>query len=161
MQDMNFRNFIYVTTCLSFSVIIGAAVYEHIALWPNAFSEVPRSLSVFQGPYKLNPAAFWMPIHPITLGLFIITLVTTWKTQRRKNVLIPMAGYVLVLIITFLYFVPELLDLTGTPFSDVVDASRTERADRWVTLSLIRGGVLFVLAFILFFGLTKGKPKEV
>jgi hypothetical protein len=76
------------------------------------------------------------------------------------NVLIPMAGYVLVLIITFLYFVPELLDLISTPFNDSVDARLTERADRWVTLSLIRAGVLFILSFILFIGLTKTEHRE-
>jgi hypothetical protein len=160
MHDMNFKNLLYVSTCLSFSIVIGAAVYEHAALWPNAFSEVPRSLAVFQGPFKLNAAAFWIPIHPITLILFAITLTMSWKTQRRKHVLIPMAGYVLILATTFTFFVPELIDLTGTPYSNTVDASRSERADRWVTLSLIRGGVLFVMAFVLSMGLTKPEHNK-
>ncbi len=152
---MNFRNILYASACLSFSVIAGAAIYEHVALWPAAFSEPPKSLSVFQGPYKLNPAPFWMAIHPVTLVFMTITLILNWKTTRRKNVLIPMAGYVIILLTTFTFFVPELLDLTGTPYSDTVDPSLQSRGSRWVTLSLVRGGTLIVLAIILLLGLAK------
>ena len=152
---MNFRNILYALACLSFSVIVGAAIYEHTALWPAAFSELPKSLSVFQGPYHLNAASFWMSIHPVTLLLLVMTLVFSWKTNRRKPVLITMTGYVIILLTTFIYFVPELLELTGTPYSDTVDPSLQARASRWVTLSLVRGGILIVLAINLLLGLTE------
>ena len=152
---MNFRNFIYALSCLSFCVIVGAAIYEHTALWPAAFSEPPRSLTVFQGPYALNAAMFWMPVHPVTLLLLVVTLVFTWKTERKKNVLITVAGYVAILLITFTFFVPELIDLTGTPYSDTADQSLQVRGSRWITLSLIRAGVLICLAITLLTGLTK------
>lgn len=152
---MNFRNILYALACLSFSVIVGAAIYEHTALWPAAFSEPPKSLSVFQGPYRLNAAAFWMPVHPVTLLLLVITLVVSWKTKRRKHLLITMAGYVLILLATFSFFVPELLELTGTAYSDTVDPSLQARGSRWITLSLVRGGILIVLAINLLLGLTE------
>ena len=142
---MNFRNILYALTCLSFSAIIGAAVYEHIALWPAAFSEPPKSLSVFQGPYRLNAGAFWQSIHPVTLLLFGVTLFVGWKTTRRKNILIAVTGYALILTATFIYFVPELLELTATPYSDTVDASLQDRGSLWIALSLVRGGFLIVL----------------
>jgi NADH:ubiquinone oxidoreductase subunit 6 (subunit J) len=156
---MNFKNILYALACLSFSVIIGAAIYEHTALWPAAFSEPPRSLSVFQGPYRLDAASFWMSIHPVTLLLFVIALMVNWKTERRKPLLIAIIGYVVILITTFIYFVPELLELTGTPYSDSVDASLQSRGSRWITLSLIRGGVLIVLAMNLLLGLTKAETR--
>jgi hypothetical protein len=152
---MNFKNILYALTCLSFSAIIGAAIYEHIALWPAAFAEPPRSLSVFQGPYRLNAAPFWQSIHPVTLLLFTITLIVSWRTQRRKFILIALAGYVLILAATFIYFVPELLDLTGTPYADTVDPSLQTRGSRWINLSLVRGGILIVLAINLLLGLTE------
>jgi len=152
---MNFRNILYALTCLSFVVIVGAAIYEHTALWPAAFSEPPRSLSVFQGPYRLNAAIFWMSVHPVTLLLFVITLIVSWKTARRKNILIAMGGYVIILLTTFSFFVPELIALTGTPYSDTVDASLQTRGSRWITLSLIRLVVLLVLTMTLLLGLTK------
>lgn len=157
---MNFRNILYALTCLSFSVIVGAAIYEHTALWPAAFSEPPRSLAVFQGPYKLNAGMFWIPVHPITLLLLVVTLVLSWKTRRRKNVLIPLAGYVVILLTTFTFFVPELMDLTGTPYSDTIDASLQSRGSRWIMLSLVRLAVLIVLAMALLLGLAKGEERK-
>lgn len=154
---MNFKNFIYALTCLAFSAIIGAAIYEHTALWPAAFAEPPKSLAVFQGPYRLNAAPFWQSIHPVTLLLFIITLVFSWRTYRRRVILITLAGYIGILIATFIYFVPELLELTGTPFSDTVDTSLQERGNLWITLSLVRGGILIILAINLLLGLTERK----
>jgi hypothetical protein len=158
---MNVRNILYAVTCLSFSVIIGAGIYEHSALWPAAFSEPPKSLSVFQGPYKLNSAAFWIPVHPVTLVLFIGTLIVSWNTPRRRFVLIAMSGYVLILLATFAFFVPELLELTGTPYSDTVDQSLQSRGSRWIILSLIRAGLLIVLAITLLLGLTKESTKKI
>src|SRR5688572_30762573 len=154
---MNLRNILYALACLSFSSILGAALYEHVAVWPAAFSELPRSLSMFQGAYKLNSAMFWMPIHPITFVLLVITLILSWKTTRRKNLLITMTGYAIILISTFIFFVPELIDLINTPYADAFDPSLQSRADLWVTLSLIRAGVLIVLAMVLLLGLTKSE----
>jgi hypothetical protein len=154
---MNFRNILYALACLSFSAILGAAIYEHVAVWPAAFSEPPRSLYMFQGPYKLNAPVFWMTIHPVTLGLMVITLIISWKTTRRKNVAITLTGYVIILLATFSFFVPELIDLTSTPYNDTVDPSLQSRGSRWVTLSLIRAGVLIMLEIVLLLGLTKSE----
>ena len=73
--------------------------------------------------------------------------------------LIALVGYVFILIATFIYFVPELLELTGTPYSNTVNPSLQERASLWETLSLVRGGILIVLALNLLLGLTEPEPK--
>ncbi|MBD0255203.1 MAG: hypothetical protein ICV83_05745 [Cytophagales bacterium] len=152
---MNAKAILYAVACLSFSVVIGAAVYEHLAVVPQWSAAPPVSLSMFQGKYGLNAAAFWMPIHPVTLLLLVAALVFAWKTEGRKHVLITLAGYVLILGTTAAYFVPELLAITGTAFSETVDASLTQRANQWELLSLVRLSVLVVLAIILFLGLTR------
>lgn len=159
IRKMNFRNTLYALTCLSFSVIIGAAIYEHIALWPAAFSEPPKSLSVFQGPYRLNAAPFWQSIHPVTLLFFVVSLILNWKAPRKKHVLIPLAGYVAILVATFSFFVPELIELSGATYEDAVDPSLQSRGSRWITLSLIRGAILIILAMVLLFGLTKSEKS--
>lgn len=156
---MNFRNFLYIITCISFGVVIGAAVYEHTALWPVAYSMLPKSLAIFQGPYRFDSAPFWIYIHPVTLVLFISTAILTWNTERKKFVLIPLVGYIAVLLITFTYFVPELMDLLGSPYSDTYDVELTGRAQQWVTLSLIRGAFLIVFSGFLLLGLTKSEAR--
>jgi len=157
---MSFKNFIYSLTCLSFSIIIGAAIYEHLAVVPQWSAAPPASLSMLQGEYGLYAQAFWMPIHPITLVLMILTLLLSWKSPRRVNVAIPLIGYAAILAITFVYFVPELIAITTTPYADTVDAALTERAAQWEMLSLVRLGFLIVLSLVLFSGLTRSNHKR-
>lgn len=156
---MNVKNFLYGLSCFFYTIIIGAAVYEHLAVWPNAFAAIPASLGMFQGEYPLNAAPFWMSIHPVTLLTFLITLLTAWKSARRRHILLATLGYALVLAITFTYFVPELIELTSTPFSSEVSEELTSRGTRWENLSLVRLAFLVVIAVYLYAGAFKFAEK--
>jgi hypothetical protein len=153
------KNVIYALTCLAFTITIGGATYEHLNVVPRWSAAPPVSLSMFQGEYGLNPALFWMVIHPVNLLLFIVTTVLFWKTDRRKNTITVFAAYIVILMITSIYFVPELISITTTPFSNTVDASLTQRAAQWELLSIVRLFVLIGLALYLFLGLTKPLKK--
>jgi hypothetical protein len=152
---MNFKSIVYALTCLSFSVVIGAAIYEHIAVVPRWSAAPPLSLSMFRGKYGLNPTPFWKAIHPVTLILLAASIILFWKTGARWHLLITSVGYVLILLITFIFFVPELIAITGSAMSGNADISLTKRAGLWETLSLVRLSVLVVLSIVLFLGLTK------
>ena len=149
------RNFFLILASISFVVVIGGAVYEHLALVPVWTSAVPASLSVFQGEYRLTPEKFWMLIHPVAIVLMVIALIANWATDRRALIVGSLVGYAIVLAVTALYFVPELMALTQTPFSETVDAALTDRANRWEMLSLVRLGFLFLLAIGLLSALAK------
>lgn len=157
---MDIKNFFYATACLIFCIIIGAAVYEHVAIWPNAFKEPPLSLTMLQGKYGLHSAPFWMMIHPVTLAFFIINLILSWKTERRKNILIALIGYVIILISTFIYFVPTLMSIIETPYTATIDVAMSKKANMWEILSIVRLAALIILAFVLFIGLTKPNHKK-
>lgn len=152
---MNARTIFYILTCLAFTIIIGAAVYEHAAIWPTAYIAPPKSLAFFQGEHPLRADLFWKPVHPVTVLLFAIALTLNWKTARRRYLVISFSAYATILLITFSFFVPELLSLTATPFSETVDPSIQQRGNTWVALSLVRLGVLIIASLVLFFGLTK------
>jgi hypothetical protein len=156
---MLIRNLLLSLACLSFVIVIGGAVYEHIAVVPRWSAAAPASLVMFQGPYGLNPAPFWQIIHPITLVLFIAALVSNWKTDRRKFILIAFSGYFMILVVTAIYFVPELMSITGTPFTEIVDSDLTKRAGQWEMLSLIRLAFMFGLALTVLTSLTKSAVK--
>ena len=151
----NYKNIIYAFTCLSFAIVIGGAVYEHTAVAPLWSAAPPKSLAMFQGEFGLKADRFWKMIHPITLLLFIATLIAFWKSVRRKNILVALVGYVAILAVTTVYFVPELLSIIESPYSDQPDAGLTARAQMWVTLSLVRLAVLVFLSVSLFLGLAK------
>jgi hypothetical protein len=156
---MNTKNILYALTCISFSMVLGAGIYEHVAIWPSAFSEPPRSLTMFQGAYKLNAAPFWQSIHPVTMVLFITTLALNWRTPRRRYVLIPLIAYVVILAITFAFFVPTLLQITGTTYSDTVREDLQDLGRLWVNLSLARAAVLLICAAMLMVGMTKSEEN--
>ncbi|MCC5907333.1 MAG: hypothetical protein JJU13_14065 [Balneolaceae bacterium] len=156
---MNLKNLIYVLTCLFFTMISGAALYEHIAVVPQWSAAPPASLSMFQGEYGINPESFWMMIHPVTLLFMITTLILCWKSAQRKYLLITFSGYILILISTAIYFVPELIALTTIEFSETADAELTDRAGLWEIMSIIRMIIIMGLAVVLFFGLTKSDER--
>lgn len=158
---MMYKSLIYSLACLSFAIVIGGAVYEHLAVVPRWSAAPPQSLAMFQGAYGLNAAAFWKPIHPVTLLLLALALAASWKTAARRPVLVVFASYVAILLITFIFFVPELLAITGTAYSETADADLTRRAGLWEILSLVRLAFLIVLGLILFTGLTRlGPPRS-
>ena len=159
------KDIIYSIACLSFAIIIGGAVYEHLNVVPQWAAAPPVSLSMFQGEYGLKPDLFWKIIHPVTILLFTLSLIIHWRSDRRKNLSIVFIGYAIILLITTIYFVPELISITTTPFAAVADLELTHRASLWEMLSLVRLGVLFILAIILFTGLTRANqplsvPKQ-
>jgi hypothetical protein len=113
---------------------------------------------MFQGPYALNPGPFWMAIHPITVLLMTVALILNWRGPRRRPILLVLGGYVLVLAITFAYFVPVLLGIIATPYADVVDPAMRASAARWEVLSIVRLVFLMVLAVVLLGALAR--PAE-
>jgi hypothetical protein len=158
---MDLKNIVYAFACLSFAVVIGAAIYEHVAVVPRWSAAPPISLSMFQGKYGLNPTPFWMWIHPITLVLLAAAIILFWKTDSRQHLLITTIGYVVILIITFAHFVPELIAITSSAYSENIDSSLTKRASLWETLSLVRLSVLIVLSIVLFLGLTRPAVQSI
>lgn len=154
------KTFSLILACISFIVVIGGAVYEHAAIVPVWTKAIPASLTMFQGEYAIAPAVFWQAIHPVTLLLFVAALILNWKTPRRNHIVASFAGYVLVLAITFAFFVPELLELTQTAYTPTIDAARTARGHAWEFYSLMRLAFLIVLAITLLFGLSKCVEKR-
>jgi hypothetical protein len=150
------KTILLILAAILFIIVIGGGVYEHIAVVPKWKQAPPESLAMFQGKYGLNPGNFWEKIHPVTLALLIAALVANWKTARKKYILITIAGYAVALVVTFLYFVPELLSIIHTPYQAVADNGLIKRAGTWEILSLIRLAYCFALAMVLLYALTKG-----
>ena len=154
------RTLIAIAASISFIIVIGGATYEHAAVVPVWASAPPASLSMFQGEYGLRAANFWIPVHPITIILLLAGSIANWKSERRNFMLVTLGGYVAVLLLTFLYFVPELVSITTSSFSNAVDSALVRRAKTWETLSLVRLVFLAGLAVSLLFGLSKSSDAR-
>lgn len=149
------RTFVLILGAISFIIVIGGAVYEHTALVPVWTNAIPASLSMFQGEYGLRPINFWSWVHPVTMLLLVLALVLNWRTARKPYIILVIGGYFLALLVTFIYFVPELLLLTQTAFSTSIDPDLTARGGRWESLSLFRLAFMFLLAIVLLFAVAR------
>jgi len=154
------RTLILVIASIGFIIVIGGATYEHVSVVPVWSSAPPASLSMFQGDYPLSAWNFWMPIHPLNVILLLTSLILNWNTERRKFILLTIGGYFLVLVATFIYFVPELMSIVQSSYSAVVDAELTRRAKNWELFSLVRLGVIMILAVSLLLGLSKSSDPK-
>ena len=157
----NLKNILYILSCIAFTVIIGAAIYEHLSVWPKALSGPPASLTIFQGEFGHDGGVFWRNIHPVTLFLMILSLIFFWRSERRLNLLITFGGYLVIIAVTAIYFVPELVEIIKTPYAEAVDAGLVARGQLWEQLSIVRLFVLIGLACFLLLGLTKAPNSAV
>lgn len=149
------KDSLLILASICFLIMIGGATYEHIAVIPAWSAAPPASLTMFQGEYGLAAQYFWMAMHPVTLLLMIISLVLHWRTYRRKPLILVLSGYIVILITTALYFVPVLLSIINTPYSETPDPALISKASLWEILSLVRLLFLFILAYIILLSLTK------
>jgi hypothetical protein len=150
----SFPNFLYILASIAFITIIGGAIYEHAAVVPVWSVAPPHSLSMFQGEYGLQAANFWKPVHPVTILLLAVALITNWRQPSRKQIAIVFGCYLFILVITALYFVPELLSITSSEYSTAASEDLTSRAQTWEKLSLVRLSALLLMAVVLLHGLS-------
>ena len=137
-------------------ILLGAIAYSHTAFLPVYLSDLPNSAAVVNGKYALNEAPFWMTIHPLLILSLIASLALNWKfPARRKLIALSFGIYVSVLIVTRVYFLPELMAFAKSPESTLPDSEWLARGHRWLSLSLIRGVFCFLGFVPLLIALTK------
>jgi len=143
--------------------LLGGIAYSHLVYFPVYLSALPNSAVIVNGPFGLHEAIFWMTIHPLLILSCLAALVLNWKTRsRRKLILISSAIYILVIVVTQIYFLPELIAFERSPESNVSPAEWLARGQRWQRLSWIRGAIMYAGILPLLIALTKpvGIPKE-
>jgi len=143
--------------------LLGGITYSHLVYFPVYLSALPDSAVVVRGPYGLHEAIFWMTVHPLLILSIIVALVVNWKVRsRRKLILISFGIYFVVLVITQIYFLPELMTFERSPESNVLRLEWVERGQRWQRFSWIRGAVMYAGILPLLLALTKpaSVPKE-
>lgn len=146
-----------------YGILIGAIVYAHIAFFPAYLQDLPNSAVVVSGKYGINEAPFWMSIHPLLVLSLLIALVANWKTKTRRNLIaVTFVIYATVLVITTIYFVPELMAFAKSAESGLPAAEWRTRGHRWNTYSIIRGAFVFAGFLPLLIALSKSDnaPQE-
>ena len=144
MKNSSFGTYALALSLLIWGVLLGGVLYSHLVFFPVFLSNLPESSSIVTGTYGLNEAPFWMTIHPILVLSLIVALISNWRTRRRYLIAVSLVIYVVILIISAVYFVPELIAFGGSLTSDVPKAEWMARGSRWYYLSCTRGIILFL-----------------
>jgi len=136
--------------------LLGGIAYSHLVYFPVYLSALPESAVVVNGPYGLREAVFWMTIHPLLILSLILALALNWKSRpRRVRVLLSFAVYAAVIVVSALYFIPELVAFERSPQSGLSPAEWLERSRLWQRLSWVRGAVMYAGILPLLVALTK------
>ena len=88
MKKLNLPNLTLIALVVSCLVQVGAQLFALSVVASTVSEAPPRSFAMLQGEYGYNSSAFWDTVPMITFVLFIIALVTNWKNQRRKQLII-------------------------------------------------------------------------
>jgi hypothetical protein len=140
MPKLNLRDIALMISILILGALLGGVVYSHLVYFPVFLSSLPDSSVLVNGPYALHEERFWLLIHPLAILSLIISLVLNWKIRaRRKLIIIPLVVYLLAIVATSLYFVPELRAFHNSPNLNVSPAEWYARGQRWQYLSWVRG----------------------
>ena len=143
MLMLSLKTIALMISILLMGILLGGIVYSHIVYFPVFLSALPDSAVVVNGPYALPDERFWLLIHPLAILSLIISLALNWKIRvRRKLIIIPLAVYLLAIVVTSLYFVPELRTFQNSPNLNLSPAEWYARGQRWQYLSWLRGTIM-------------------
>src|SRR5688572_29315157 len=147
-------------TC--WALLVGGVVYTHIVYFPPYLSHLPESNKLITGDYGLHDRNFWMFVHPLAIVSTIMTLILNWKLKtRRKFILTTFSIYVLVIIATATYFLPDLMTFAeSNNITTVTPSEWFQRGQTWQRWSWIRGSFVFTGFFMLLIALTKDSTEN-
>ena len=145
------------------AVLIGGIAYSHVAFFPSYLSHLPQSTSLIKGEYGLKDENFWMMAHPVAILLTVLALVLNWKLlSRRRLIGLSLGIYVMAIVATALYFVPELMAFADSSNStNVTSEEWRQRGQTWMQLSCFRGVFMFSGFILMLIALTKSNREVI
>lgn len=158
MKGLGFGTYALMFSVILWGVLLGGVVYSHIVYFPVYLSHLPESAVLTNGDYALHEENFWMLLHPLLILSLIVSLATNWRHAfRRKMIAATLTVYAAIIVISMLYFIPQLGEFQASPRSGISTAEWQQRGAHWQHMSWIRGATLFIFSIPLLFGLAKPK----
>jgi len=160
MLARNLGTFLLMAAIIFWATLLGGIAYSHLVYFPAYLSDLPASAVIVNGPYALSEGVFWLTVHPLLILSLVAALVFNWQSRsRRKLIALSFAVYVVVLLITAVYFLPELTLFKHSPESTIPATEWLARGRRWQRLSWLRGAVMYLAFLPLLWALTKSSAE--
>ena len=131
-------------------IVLGGTVFAIMVEYPNWFADVPSSLEATRNFYKvLHPGFFFQIFGPLMLVTGVAFSIAGWRlTGVRNLVLISIAIFVAVELLTFFYIYPRLGIMFGSDAGlRSVDALKQAAAE-FTLADRIRTGMAFTAGCI-------------
>ncbi|QSQ26861.1 DUF1772 domain-containing protein [Pyxidicoccus parkwayensis] len=136
--------YILLLCSLLFGLVLGAGISQSLFVMPAWFESPPSSLALISSQ-TAKSVAFWMPLQSALLGTLVAALVFNWRSPERRKLLVGALGvYVVMWIVSGVFFVPEITSLAAAASEGPYDASLAARGQRWLQLSWSRHALLAV-----------------
>ncbi|ESU22847.1 hypothetical protein FEDK69T_17500 [Flavobacterium enshiense DK69] len=144
------------------AVILGGLTYSHIVYYPNYLSHLPESTILVNNKYGLKEDKFWIIIHPLIIVSTAAAFILNWKiTERRKYLLITIYIYVLAMVVTAIYFYPEVIEFSQSNRTNTVSPKEWhKRGQIWLVFSSIRLFFVYIAFASLLIAVTRKKLKH-
>jgi hypothetical protein len=149
-------------------VAVGGGLYEQLVVMPLWTSAPPDSVIEYYRHNVANPqftlnqgGRFWIFVMPLLGLLSIATLLSGLRTrpEHRRWRIAASALILLVTIITFAWFIPNIIKLTGEAVLTMPREDVAALANRWATLNWLRAA-LFIAGWLAALRALTIAPKE-
>lgn len=147
-----FGTYILVLVNLLFGAVTGIGFYQLLVVMPQWFTSPPASFARINANGDAE-ISFWIPSQIALLIALIVSLIFSWSMLRRRNfIFIAFGCYILVWIVTAIYFAPTIIEFGQMPTDAPAAAELTSRANMWLNLQwgrmllLLVGNVASLLA---------------
>jgi len=141
MKRVDVPNLTLAALVASCFIQIGAQLFALVVVAGTVAQAPPRSFAMFAGEYGYNSSGFWNTVPAITSVLFLVALITNWKTRRRKLLLFAFSLFVIGSLIAGLLVEPVFSEMIAIGYSDRVDSALQSRAATWYALDWMLWGV--------------------
>lgn len=160
MGSLNARNLTLMAVITSCFLQVGGGLFAILVVVNTIIEAPPRSFAMLDGAYRYDSSAFWNTLPPITAILFVIALITNWKTTRRMFVVAAFALFILGGLLAGFFLEPEFARITEAGYRDVVDPELQSCARTWYALDWAVWSVTLTAGITLLLALAHPAPAH-
>ncbi len=114
----------------------GASLFAFVVIVLTLASSPPESFSMIEGEYGYDSSIWWDVFPNVDLVVFLIALITNWKTDRRKWLLISFAIGLLSAIYAIFLLEPIQTTVKTNALAESVPSDIFEQTQTWVKIDL-------------------------
>jgi Domain of unknown function (DUF1772) len=146
VRDLTFASWMLMTATFCVTAVASVGVYQSLFVMPEYFSSPPASLRRYQADRSWT---FWLPLHAVTLPALVLSLITTWSTERRGLVLAASICYAASWVATAIWFIPGVIEFNKVDVDGPYSEELAAKGRRWLRQSTGRLVLMLAAAVLL------------